>query len=127
MAREEIRTSAAPAPGGAYSQGVRIGRILYTAGLGPHHPETKAVVGEDIEAQTEQTMRNLAAVLEAAGAGFGDVIKTTVHLQELRRDFAGFNRVYQRFLQAPYPARTTVGSQLSGILVEIDMMAVLPA
>lgn len=126
MPRSEIRTPTAPAPGGAYSQGVRIGRILYTAGLGPHDPASKRVVGDDIAAQTEQTMKNLAAVLQAAGASFDDVIKTTVHLQYLERDFAEFNRVYMSFLKAPYPARTTVGSQLMGILVEIDMMAVLP-
>jgi 2-iminobutanoate/2-iminopropanoate deaminase len=126
LARQEIRTAAAPSPGGAYSQGVRIGRILYTAGLGPHDPVTKRVVGEGIAEQTEQTMKNLAAVLAAAGASFDDVVKTTVHLQDVERDFAEFNRVYQSFLRPPYPARTTVGSRLMGILVEIDMMAVLP-
>lgn len=126
MARTEVRTPDAPAPAGAYSQGVRIGRIVCTAGLGPHDPVTKRVVGEDIAAQTVQVMKNLEAVLKAAGCGFDDVIKTTVHLQEARRDFAAFNRVYEGFLKAPYPVRTTVGSQLAGILVEVDMMAVLP-
>ena len=116
----------APAPGGAYAQGVRVGRILYTAGLGPQDPVTRQVVGEEIAAQTEQVMRNLQAVLQAGGASLGDVIKTTVHLRHLQRDFAGFNRVYQGFFQPPYPARTTVGSDLLGILVEIDAMAVLP-
>jgi reactive intermediate/imine deaminase len=113
-------------PAGAYSQAVRIGRILHTAGLGPHDPVTKRVVGEDVAAQTEQVMKNLQAILEAAGASFADVIKTTVHLQDVERDFAAFNRVYERFLTPPYPARTTVGSRLLGILVEVDMLAVLP-
>ncbi len=121
----EVRTPEAPSPGGAYSQGVRIGRILCTAGLGPHDPVTKRVVGEDVAAQTAQVMKNLDAVLRAGGASFADVIKTTVHLQDVERDFAAFNRVYESFLTPPYPVRTTVGSRLLGILVEIDMMAVV--
>jgi 2-iminobutanoate/2-iminopropanoate deaminase len=125
MPRQEIRTSEAPAPGGAYSQAVRVGPILVTAGLGPHDPVTRQVVGDDIATQTAQTLRNLEAVLRAAGASLDDVVKTTVHLQDLDRDFAEFNRVYQSFFRPPYPVRTTVGSRLAGILVEIDALAVV--
>lgn len=121
----EIRTAAAPAPGGGYSQAIRRGNIVYTAGLGPQDPQTRRVVGETIEEQTRQTLRNLEAVLTAAGATLADVVKVTVHLQELQRDFPGYDRVYREVMPEPRPARTTVGSQLAGILVEIDMLAVL--
>lgn len=124
--RREIRTPDAPLPGGGYSQAIRRGNIVYTAGLGPHDPATRQVVGDDIAAQTRQTLRNLEAVLAAAGAGLGDVVKVTVHLQHLERDFAAFDRAYREVMPEPRPARTTVGSQLAAILVEIDMMAVLP-
>jgi len=123
--RREIRTDGAPAPGGGYSQAIRRGNLLYTAGLGPHDPRTREVVGADIAAQTRQTLRNLQAVLAAGGAAFEDVVKVTVHLQDVRRDFAGFDAAYRAVMPEPRPARTTVGSQLAGILVEIDMLAVL--
>jgi len=123
--KQEIRTPDAPPPGGGYSQAIRHGSIVYTAGLGPQDPVTRQAVGETIEEQTRQTLRNLAAVLAAAGATFGDVVKVTVHLQHLQRDFPGYDRVYREVMPEPRPARTTVGSQLAGILVEIDMMAVL--
>lgn len=115
----------APTPGGPYSHGVVAGGFLYTAGLGPQAPGTKEVVGSDIETQTRQVMRNLAAVLAERGLDFSDVVKTTVHLQEPGRDFAGFNTAYREFVVAPYPVRTTVGSTLAGILVEIDLVAAL--
>jgi reactive intermediate/imine deaminase len=123
--KREIRTDQAPAPGGGYSQAIRRSNIIYTAGLGPHDPVTRQVVGEDIAAQTRQTLRNLQAVLAAAGAGLDDVVKVTVHLEHLERDFPEFDRAYRSVMPEPRPARTTVGSKLNGILVEIDMLAVL--
>lgn len=123
--RVEIRTKDAPAPGGGYSQGIRRGKIVHTAGLGPQDPVTRQVVGATIEEQTAQTLRNCAAVLAAAGATLADVIKVTVHLQNLGRDFPGYDRIYRQVMPEPRPARTTVGSTLAGILVEIDMLAVL--
>lgn len=121
-----IHTSKAPAPGGAYSQALQAGPIVFTAGLGPIDPQSGRVVGETIEEQTRQVMLNLRAILEEAGLGFDSVVKTTVHLQHLDRDFAGFNQTYRSFLQPPYPVRTTVGSTLKGILVEIDLVALVP-
>lgn len=122
MSKQQVHTPHAPAPGGAYSQAVRVGDFVYTAGMGPWHPVTKQVVGEDIEAQTARTLENIQAVLEAAGAGMADVVKTSVHLSDLEL-FARFNETYARYFPDPKPVRTTVGSQLAGILVEIDVVA----
>nr|WP_317259504.1 Rid family hydrolase [Streptomyces sp. NEAU-383] len=123
--RQVISTQAAPQPVGAYSQAIVAGGFLHTSGLGPHDPVTGRVAGRTIKEQTEQTMRNLAAVLNAHGLDFSDVVRATVHLQHLNRDFDEFNSVYERHLTPPYPVRTTVGADLANVLLEIDMMAVL--
>jgi len=94
--------------------------------MGPLEPETGRVVGDTIEEQTELTIDNLSAVLEAAGTSLDHAVKATVHLQDLG-DFAAFNRVYERRLGDPKPVRTTVGSNLLGIMVEIDLVAVVPS
>jgi 2-iminobutanoate/2-iminopropanoate deaminase len=120
--KHQILTSSAPAPGGAYSQALRVGDFVYTAGMGPWHPVSKKVVGETIEEQTVQTLENIQAILAKAGLGMGDVVKTTVHLSDLSL-FARFNETYARFFPDPKPVRTTVGSTLPGILVEIDVVA----
>jgi len=124
MSKQAIRTEKAPAPGGAYSQGLRVGDLFFTAGMGPWDPQTRQVVGITIEEQTARTLENLKAVLEAGGASMADVIKTTIHLSDLEQ-FAAFNQVYTRYFPDPKPVRTTVGSQLLGILVEIDAVAYL--
>ncbi len=121
--KQEIRTDQAPPPAGSYSQAVRAGKFVYTAGMGPADPATGKIVGDDVATQTRQVMTNLAAVLKEAGLGFEHVVKATVHLQELHRDFAGFDEIYREYFTAPYPVRTTVGSQLNNILVEIDFVA----
>lgn len=120
--KHQILTSNAPTPGGAYSQALRVGDFIYTAGMGPWHPSTKQVVGETIEEQTVQTLENIKAILAEAGLEMGDVVKATVHLSDLSL-FARFNETYARFFPNPKPVRTTVGSVLSGILVEIDVVA----
>lgn len=125
MSRSPVTTDSAPTPKGAYSQAIEVGGFLYTAGFGPHDPATGQVVGETIEEQTAQLMRNITAVLAARDLDFSHVVKATVHLQELHRDFPGFNSTYEQFVTAPYPVRTTVGSDLANILVEIDVVAVL--
>ena len=76
--------------------------------------------------QTTQVLRNVQAVLREAGATMDDIVKSTVHLQHLKRDFAEFNAAYGEFFTAPYPVRTTVGSDLYDILVEVDVVAQLP-
>ncbi|NUT45474.1 MAG: RidA family protein [Thermoactinospora sp.] len=121
--KKELRTDEGAAPVGAYSQGLVVGDFVYTSGMGPLDPETGEVVGHDIETQTHQTLKNLGAVLAAHGLGFDDVIKSTVHLQDLKGDFARYNEVYKSYFTPPFPVRTTVGSQLMDILVEIDFVA----
>lgn len=115
----------APAPKAAYSQAVHNGAVLYTAGFGPHDPADGSITGTTIAEQTDLVLRNVRAALVAAGADLTDVMKVTVHLSDLAH-FADFEAVYRRFFTAPYPARTTVGSSLPGILVEIDVVAALP-
>lgn len=121
--REFTDTSAAPRPAGAYSQAVRVGDTVWTAGFGPQDPAT-GIVPEGIHAQTEQVLRNVAAALSANGLGLSDVVKITTHLQHLERDFAAYDAVCRTIFTPPFPARTTVGSTLLGILVEVDVVAV---
>ncbi|WP_282944703.1 RidA family protein [Cellulomonas endometrii] len=121
MTRTAVSTDAAPRPAGAYSQAVRLGDLIWTAGFGPQDPATGAVA-DSVAEQTRQVLRNVRATLEAAGFTMDDVVKTTVHLADLA-DFAEFNAAYGEFFTAPEPARTTVGSQLAGIKVEIDVVA----
>jgi enamine deaminase RidA (YjgF/YER057c/UK114 family) len=112
-----------PAPGGAYSHVTRTAEgVVFTAGFGPHDPRTGALP-DGIEAQTEATLANVARALAAVDLDLSHVVKATVHLAELQRDFAAFDAAYRRVLPEPYPVRTTVGSQLLGILVEIDVVA----
>jgi 2-iminobutanoate/2-iminopropanoate deaminase len=124
MAKQEVRTEKAPNPAGAYSQGIVAGGFLYTAGFGGFDPSSGKLVEGGVAEQTGQVMRNIAAVLAEHGLTFDDVVKSTVHLADLG-DFAGFNEAYESFLDKPYPVRTTVGSALNGILVEIDVVAAL--
>lgn len=124
MAREEVRTNQAVIPQGAYSQGIVANGFLYTAGFGPLDPESGVVIGVTVAEQTQQAMRNVQAVLAERGLDFSDVVKATVHLANLT-DFPEFNAAYESFLTPPYPVRTTVGSTLPNILVEIDVVAAL--
>ena len=112
-----------PKPAGPYSHVIDAGSMVWTAGFGPQDPAT-GTVPDGIAAQTEQVLNNVEGALRAVGLGLPDVVKATVHLQELDRDFAAYNEVYARRFTEPYPVRTTVGSTLAGILVEIDVVAV---
>lgn len=120
-----VITSNAPQPAGPYSQGIVSGDLFYTAGFGPQDPAT-GEVADNVADQTRQVLRNIAAVLAERGATLDDALKTTVHLADLA-DFAEFNGAYQEFFSEPYPVRTTVGSQLANILVEIDVVARIQA
>ncbi len=122
---EHFQADGAPAPGGSYSHGVIANGFLYTCGMGPIDPATGRVVEGDITVQTRQVLKNLEAILKTKGATFAQVVKVTTHLQELHRDFAGYDQAYREFLSAPFPVRTTVGSDLMNILVEIDFVVAL--
>jgi reactive intermediate/imine deaminase len=122
MNHRALTSTSLPAPGGAYSHLVEVGGLVFTAGFGPHDPVT-GEVPEGIEAQTEAVIRNVEGALAEAGLDLSHVLKSTVHLAELERDFEGFNAVYARMFPRPFPVRTTVGSGLLGILVEIDVVA----
>jgi len=125
MTKTAVHTTNAPQPAGPYSQGVAANGFFYTAGFGPQDPATGAVA-DSVGEQTRQVLRNVAAVLAEQGLTLDDCVKTTVHLADLA-DFAEFNEAYKEFFAEPYPVRTTVGSQLANILVEIDVVAALPA
>ncbi len=120
-----VETPDAPRAAAPYSQGVVANGFLYTAGFGPHDPATGAVVQGTVEVQTARSLENIQAVLRSHGLGFHDVVKATVHLQDLR-DLPGFNETYVKYFREPYPVRTTVGSQLPGFAVEIDVVARIP-
>ena len=122
MAHSSHVVEGLPAPGGAYSHVTQAGSVVFTAGFGPHDPKTGAVP-DGIEAQTEATLANVGRALAAVGLDLSDVLKATVHLAQLERDFPAFDAAYRRTMTEPYPVRTTVGSQLLGILVEIDVVA----
>jgi len=124
MAITAFQSTNTPQPAGPYSQGIEANGFFYTAGFGPQDPSTGAVA-DSVAEQTRQVLRNVQAVLAERGLTTSDCIKTTVHLADLA-DFAEFNEAYEEFFSEPYPVRTTVGSQLANILVEIDVVAVLP-
>ena len=121
-----VHTDSAPAAIGPYSQAIVAGNFLYTAGQIPLDPNTGQIVQGDVTVQTERVMRNLTAVLEAAGTSWANVVKTTVFLQDMG-DFPRVNEVYSRMIGDARPARSTV--QVSalprGVLVEIDAVALV--
>lgn len=123
--RTVIQTTAAPAAIGPYSQAIVCGNTVYTSGQIPLDPATGAVVGDDIRTQAEQVMKNLAAVLAAAGTSFDGVVKTTCFLADMA-DFAAFNEVYAAHIQSA-PARSCVAVKTlpKGVLVEVEVIAVL--
>ncbi len=122
MPKQAVTTDKAPAAGGPYSQAIKAGDFIYVAGQGGTNPATKQM-GDTIEEQARQTLENVKAILEAAGATMADVVKSTVHLTDLSQ-FAAFNAVYTEYFPDPKPVRTTVGSQLLGkMIVEIDVVA----
>jgi 2-iminobutanoate/2-iminopropanoate deaminase len=107
VSKDVISTSKAPAALGPYSQAVRWRDLIFVSGQIPIDPATSEVVGDDVAAQTERVLKNLAAILETAGASLGQVLKTTVYLRDLN-DFGKMNEVYARFFSEQPPARATV-------------------
>ena len=124
--RQAIAAPRAPKAIGPYSPAIRAGTLLFLSGQIPIDPASGALVDGGIGAQTEQVMRNIGALLEAAGAGFEHVVRTTVFLADMN-DFAAMNEGYAKFVVDPPPARSTV--QVARLprdaRVEIDAIAVL--
>jgi reactive intermediate/imine deaminase len=113
-----VRSDEAPPPAGPYSQAIRSGGLLFLAGQGPFDA-SGARVGETVAEQTRQTLENLDAVARAAGASLQQAVRVGVYLSDLAF-FAEMNEVYRAFFHEPYPARTTIQSDLVGMDVEID-------
>ena len=124
--RELIATDKAPAAIGPYSQAVRVGDLVFTAGQGGLDPVTRALVPGGAEAEAERALQNLAAILEAAGTGLDGVVRVGLFLADMG-DFNAVNEVYRRYFREPYPARSTVAVRdlPSGFRVEIDCVAVV--
>jgi 2-iminobutanoate/2-iminopropanoate deaminase len=125
--RESVETQNAPAPfGGApYSQAMVSGDLVFVSGQVPIDPATGALVEGGVSEQTEQVLKNLQAVLEAAGSSLANALKTTVFLTDLGT-FGDMNTVYGRHLTAPFPARSTieVSALPAGASIEIECIAV---
>jgi 2-iminobutanoate/2-iminopropanoate deaminase len=122
---ERIFTPLAPEPIGPYSQAVRRGGQLFCSGQIPINPQTGDIVAGDVSAQAERVLRNLEAVLTAAGVTFADVVKTTIFLIDMN-DFAAVNAVYEKYFGSAKPARSTVAVAAlpKNARIEIDCIAV---
>ena len=122
---QKISTPKAPAAIGPYSQAIRAGEFLFASGQIPINPETGAVEAEGIEAQTEQVMKNIGAILDEAGTDYEHVVKTTCFLDDMS-DFAAFNGVYERYFTGK-PARSCVAVKKlpQDVLCEVEVIAYL--
>ena len=120
-----ISTDKAPAAIGPYSQAVTVGELLFTSGQIPIDPESGSVLAEGIVAQAEQVMKNIGAILAAAGSSFEKAVKTTCFLADMQ-DFSAFNEVYGKYFTGK-PARSCVAvkSLPKGVLCEVEVIAAL--
>lgn len=127
MSKRVISTPSAPAAIGPYSQAVAVDSLLFTAGQIALDPVSMTIVAGDVGAQTEQVLKNLAAICEAAGSTLQDVVKTTVFLQDMS-DFQAMNEVYARYFGDNRPARSTVAVRglPRDVRVEIEAIVRLP-
>ena len=124
--RQAVSSEAAPRAIGPYSQAIRAGSLLFVSGQIPLDPATGTMVDGDIGAQTHRVFANLKAILEAAGATFDHVVRTTVYLADLQ-DFDTVNGIYGTYFSSPAPARATIQAARlpKDARVEIDLIAVL--
>ncbi len=122
--KKPVATDGAPRAVGSYSQAVLSGDLLFLSGQIALDPKSAVLVGDDAPAQAHRVMRNLGAVLERAGADFGNLLKVTIYLVDLA-DFQAVDAVYSGYLKPPYPARATVGVAAlpKGALVEMEAVA----
>ena len=121
--RTVIATDRAPAAVGPYSQAIRAGKFVFTAGQIPMDPATGKLVDGDIQAQTRRVLQNVQAVLEAAGASLANVVKVTVFLQDMG-NFKAMNEVYAEFFTANPPARSAVQAAALPLGVDIEIEAI---
>lgn len=123
---EPISTTQAPAAIGPYSQGMKVNGFLFASGQIALDPQLGVLVGNTIEEQTAQVMKNIAGLLKAAGCSFDNVVKTTCFLKDIN-DFAAFNEVYAQSFGESLPARSAVGvaGLPKGALVEVEVIAAL--
>jgi 2-iminobutanoate/2-iminopropanoate deaminase len=127
MTRHAVSSDQAPAALGPYSQAIVANGLVFCSGTAGIDPAT-GVIPDGIEAQTEQALANLAAILEAAGASMGDLVKTTIFYADVS-DFAKLNEVYARHMPDPPPARSAPANVKlpRGLLISIEAIAVIPA
>jgi 2-iminobutanoate/2-iminopropanoate deaminase len=125
--RQAITAPDAPKPAGVYSPAIRAGNLVFVSGQIPVNPATGGLVEGDIRAQAEQVMRNVGALLNAAGLGYQHVVRTTVYLADMN-DFGAMNEVYARYVVDPPPARATVqvARLPRDVKIEVDAIAVAP-
>jgi 2-iminobutanoate/2-iminopropanoate deaminase len=128
LKREAISTDAAPSAAGPYSQAIRAGGFVFTAGQIGTDPATGELAGDDVQDQAAQVLANLRAVLEAAGSGMDRIVKTTVYLADIA-DWPAVNEVYAREVPEPFPARSAfaVRDLPKGARVEIEAVATVDA
>jgi 2-iminobutanoate/2-iminopropanoate deaminase len=122
---QPVATTDAPPASGPYSQAIKAGAFVFVAGQVPHDPATNKVIEGDITAQTDRVLKNIAAILTAAGTSLDRVVRTTVYLKNVA-DFAKMNEVYATYFKTNPPARSTIGVAdlpAAGALVEIDVVA----
>jgi 2-iminobutanoate/2-iminopropanoate deaminase len=126
MNKEIIKTDGAPAPVGPYNQAIKAGNMIFTAGQIALDPKTNQIVETTIEGQTNQVLLNLKAVLEKAGAGLKDVVKTTVFLKDMN-DFQAMNKIYGEYFAENSPARSAVevARLPKDAKVEIEVVAIV--
>lgn len=123
LMKQPVVTNTAPAPKGPYSQGIITGgRLLFVAGQGPVDPATGKFLQGDFDEQAVRTFENVKSIVEAAGAHMANSVKTNVYLRDMA-NFEAMNAIYRRYFPEPFPARTTVQSDLPGFLIEVDVIA----
>ncbi len=124
MEKKTVATAAAPQAIGPYSLGVWAGDLLFVSGQTPTDPATGAIVAGSVAEQTHQTIRNVRAVLEAAGLGLENVVKCTLFIKDMN-DFGAINAIYAEYFKPPYPARSCVevARLPRDVLVELEVVA----
>lgn len=124
LEKEAVVASDAPAALGPYSQAIKAGNLVFVSGVLGLVPETGSFVSESVEGQTEQVLKNMGAILKAAGSSYGSVVKTTIMLADLN-DFKKVNEIYAKYFPAPFPARSTyqVAALPLNARIEIECIA----